>query len=316
MHWHYPQRAFAIVPLFVAGLTGGATAMYADEFSLKLSHFAPIEGQFCDDVAASEAVRLVKFIGPSISVIGSRCLPQEFGDFRNLWNIEITYNSPAKLAVVSTVDTIGSDRPGFGSSAECKKNIATEAALFANMTGLQVFDAYCQMPVYKHSLWELAVIGFGLPVVRPYTTAPLLFGTALDHTRASFVEMVQSHMKRQGFAVSEVSFINHMSHAAMAIRYYGSSQLALRGSIIAKFEDSDDCIDDISRTNMALDAAGVVNYGTYCQEASNGLFGPELVTLTNNGEGLRLTDPGVAYANKASCQAQLPTVVNHYKQDL
>jgi hypothetical protein len=303
----------------IATLVSGIAFAEPETYSLRFSNMPPLAGMECDDFAFNEGARLTKLIGNSIenfAITDTRCSPAEIGDNLDRWMVEISYQGKTKLEVVTTFDTITSERPGYESEAECKSALETEKSLFAAQTKLPVFAAYCRVPTFKKHPWEINVTGFGSAMIRPFSTHTSVNGTILGHNRESFTSMLKNTFKKYGNELAQVSIFGRLAYSTLAIRFYGNERIQLEETPLAVFNQQDFCMSEVSQTQSALNDAKTINFGVYCQKTAitPPLF--ELVTLTNARQGLTLAKPTTTYPNIEECLAAKPTVINHYVQNL
>ena len=311
-----PEFVKGIAIWFLIGL-GSAQGANGGTYSLKLEGIRPVGGASCDDVAKSEGQRLMRFVteqlGTPIELVEASCYGGNVGDDLPQWNIEIRYTADAMLQTVSTLGGYAADRPGYESLERCEASSEAERALFERSTKLPVFKGYCKVPMFKDWPWELNVMSFGSPQVRPITISANVFGVILGHNRDSFAQLMQNAFTKNGFDVAQVEVNHHSSYVSTLVRYYGSRLVRVEESTMVSFADAKECLSQVSVASEMLDQSGFSTFGVFCSRDMEARRGANLVAFNGGGDGFSLIQPQTVYESRDLCENVRESVIDHYK---
>lgn len=307
----------ATMAMLCMAATAAATRAHAETFRYILRDVPAQTGMNCDDVAHSWGQRLGQS-GSDVRVTETRCFDDDTGDgYFPAWDMEFTYEAAKLLTEISTEDRGSStiERGGFKDRAKCEQALAAELPLFESKTGLAAVYKFCRVPMFRESPWEVSIISFGEPAVRPYTLSTELLGTFLGQTLASFTEMVRERLEGYGATMSQLMVQSNPGYLTLMVRYYGDKRIRVDETPLAKYETVGACAADLAAGQMALDVADLMNLGAYCHRIS---FGDEieLVALTQREGPLAVVNVAQIFPDRAACQSAKTKILEHYRDQL
>ena len=321
-----PLRALMLVCGIFASEGNLAIAAEAS-FVYRLLDLPVVQGVECDEYAMNLGTRLTEYArrnkssktpdASEIQVLDARCFTDAVTNDAPSWNVEITYASAEKLALVSTMDVEAGlfSVPQFDNLKSCEAALELEMVVFERQTGLSPFIGYCRVQAYAYSSEVRAtpiIDGFGEPSARPYNTGTELFGRLLGHSWTSFKALITERFTSLGAEVATMALSSHMVYSDLQIRYYGRESIRMTNYTIAKSATPEQCESERAIVDSALEQSGVFTFGTFC---STGTIGNEfeIMTITNSDRTLRLASPSTLYADFAACTAAKPAVEDQYR---
>lgn len=295
-----------------------ASASYGESFKFKLRSVPPIPGTNCDDFAYAEGQRLRDSVGtsvPGFSLTDARCIQRD-GNYGELpsWNIMITYESLEKLQSVSTVEDYALARPGTTTRQACETKLKDQIAIFTQQTGVAIFSAYCQVPMFENMLWETAIIGLGASEVRPFNASVTITGSIVGQTIETFSSMLRNEFKKLNAELAEVSTEGRLSSFMLATTYYSKERIRFQEFDLATFTTKENCLKEVAAATIALTEANVVTLGQYCHASVSDEI--QISVLVESRSKLNMSASDSIYESFDDCEAQKDKTVAHYRTAL
>jgi hypothetical protein len=230
-------------------------------------------------------------------------------------DIVIKYQADAVARLVSTFHEFASDQGTYRDRETCEADLANEALLFEEKTGLPTVTAFCfpesSLADQNRFPFIARIDGFGTPARRPFVFDASIYAIPefpREDLERIFAESLQqiAWVEEPRLRVDDVS-----SLPRVVVKYYATRERALTLDSIVSFEDIDVCHQKQANIEALLEEFGVTGLKSFCaREQFSDVAEHYYFGLTTGAYSIERA--AGSFGGRAQCEAAIPNIIAQY----
>lgn len=297
------MRAFRIQSLFALLLATSAATAYATPRTFIYRVSGLVDMGDCHAVATEmgQTFQTVTGITPETAVC------TDIGATTSSY--EITYKAEERLRLISTNDRTMSDGI-YGDLADCRADVAAEAAYFEQATGLAPVVANCaRLPYEREHPFFIRIDSFGEATMRPFHSWSLMvarpLGMDLDDLEAEIFQVLQS----RDIDVRSVKIVRSI-YGDTYISYYAEDRINFDFIDMAQIRTRAQCDEQLELMRNITHTRSLPPVVMFCADSGGG--GYVVQALYANIPERVLSNSAERFTSYDTCMQERSTIMADY----